>query len=144
MKIYQVPKIEGDRSGCGILIKNKEGKYLLGLRCKSEDKPEWGFIGGSVELGETPEQAAIRETKEECNLDIVQMQYVGVHHTNCNMDFIFACDNYTGELKAKEDELSELGWFSLEEIEELNLFVHSRATVGLLKLYNLTGVEHNG
>ncbi|MEK7552284.1 MAG: NUDIX hydrolase [Patescibacteria group bacterium] len=33
-------------------------------------KPDWGYFGGSIENGETPIQAVIRETKEELDIDI--------------------------------------------------------------------------
>lgn len=42
--------------------------------------PKWGHFGGSIEKGETPLQAVIRETKEELDLDISKsdLEYIGV------------------------------------------------------------------
>ncbi len=55
-----------------IIIKNPEGKVLLQLRENKPDVPfanHWTLPGGKVEVGETPLQAAVRELKEETDLD---------------------------------------------------------------------------
>ena len=46
-------------------------------------KPDWGFFGGSIEKGETPLEAVIRESKEELNLDIrpEELEYRGNYRT---------------------------------------------------------------
>ena len=46
---------------------NDEGKVLLQKR---GDSGKWGFPGGAIELGETPEETAVRELKEETGLDV--------------------------------------------------------------------------
>lgn len=65
------------------------GKYLLIKRTKiKRGKPNsfpeyWDIPGGMVEVGETPSIAAIRETKEEVNLDV---KIVTVLHEDSNYD----------------------------------------------------------
>jgi 8-oxo-dGTP diphosphatase len=49
-----------DRDGKVLLAQRPEGKSMAGL---------WEFPGGKVELGETPEQALIRELQEELGID---------------------------------------------------------------------------
>ena len=51
--------------GC---IFNEQGEVLLQRRV---DCNMWGFPGGALELGETPEMAAVREVKEETGYDVI-------------------------------------------------------------------------
>ena len=37
---------------------------------------EWGFFGGRIEAGETPEQAVVRETKEELSYDLKDFTFI--------------------------------------------------------------------
>ena len=59
--------------GC---IFNDKGEVLLQRR---GDSNLWGFPGGAVELGETPQMAAIREIKEETGLDVEVGRAIGVY-----------------------------------------------------------------
>lgn len=56
----------------GVIIKNIDGKYLM---CHPTNHPDvWSMTKGHVEEGENPLEAAIRETYEECNLDIKKLK----------------------------------------------------------------------
>jgi ADP-ribose pyrophosphatase YjhB (NUDIX family) len=48
----------------------KEGKVVLVRRGAEPALGKWSIPGGAVDLGETVRDAAIRETKEECGLEI--------------------------------------------------------------------------
>ena len=51
-----------------IIFENDKGEFLLYLRYNKPGIPfpgYWDLIGGHVEEGETPEQALVREVKEE-------------------------------------------------------------------------------
>jgi 8-oxo-dGTP diphosphatase len=56
-----------------IILENGKGEFLLYLR---DNKPEipfpdhWDLIGGHVEEGETPEEALVREVREELDFDL--------------------------------------------------------------------------
>jgi 8-oxo-dGTP diphosphatase len=61
-----------------IIFENDKGEILLYLR---DDKPGlpfpgyWDLIGGHVEEGETPEQALVREVKEELDIDLKEYTF---------------------------------------------------------------------
>ena len=55
-----------------IIIKNIDGKYLATSR--KDNYELFGLPGGQVEKGETPEEGAIRELKEETGLDVVHIE----------------------------------------------------------------------
>jgi 8-oxo-dGTP diphosphatase len=61
-----------------VLLFDRHGRLLIYLR---DDKPEipfpnhWDFFGGHLEEGETPEQAMIREVKEELGIDLQQWDF---------------------------------------------------------------------
>ena len=57
------------------IIRNKDNKYLITQRLPdAKYAGYWEFPGGTIEDGETPEKALVRELKEELNIDIVVKQ----------------------------------------------------------------------
>lgn len=57
--------------GVAVLCKSDDGRSLLMvLQAGPQEEPTWAVPGGSIEAQETPQQAALRETREETGLDI--------------------------------------------------------------------------
>ena len=101
----------------------KDGKLLLGRRSASKKNYPgvWDIIGGHVEPGEHNARALARELEEE--LGITPMRVwptgefdVGETHTL----FVYLVDAWSGEPAIRNDEHSELGWFTPGEAAELN------------------------
>ena len=69
---------EYPKVGIGVMIQNKKGEVLLGLRKGSHGSGEWSFPGGHLEMSETIFETAKRETKEETNLDINKFELISV------------------------------------------------------------------
>ncbi len=61
-----------------IIFENDKGEILLALRDNKSWIPfpnHWDLIGGHVEEGETPEEALIREVKEELDIDLKEYTF---------------------------------------------------------------------
>jgi 8-oxo-dGTP diphosphatase len=61
-----------------IILENDKGEFLLALRDNKPGIPfpdHWDLIGGHVEEGETPEEALVREVKEELDIDIEEYSF---------------------------------------------------------------------
>lgn len=117
------------------LLKNSEGKFLAQVRNDPENPikhNKWELTGGKVEFDETPEQAVVRETKEEAELDIevvsmwpkVHIQYWDNEKKGVKYKCIlisFECKLLSGELPnpPKDPKISEIRFISEEEIHTL-------------------------
>lgn len=110
-----------------IIIENDAGEVLLGRRT---DNHQWGYSGGSIELDETVEECAKRELFEEMGLVADELEFFMVNsgpethyvYPNgdevYNVEIIYLCRSYRGELRRQESEVEELRFFSLEELPE--------------------------
>jgi len=103
------------------------GKVLLQKR---NDNGCWGSNGGYMELGETTEEAARRELFEEAGLAAGKLELLGVFsgldmmHTYPNgdrvnvVDVAYVCTEFSGDLLAQTNEVSELRWFGIDDIPD--------------------------
>jgi 8-oxo-dGTP diphosphatase len=99
----------------------KNGKYLMLFRNKKENDINSGKyigVGGHIELGETKEEALIREVKEETNLDVINYEYFGkVFFKDDDFEenmYLFTVTEFKGELKECDE--GELHWINKENI----------------------------
>ncbi len=130
-------------AGCGVMIIDENGRLLLGRRNEDpavadselHEEGTWTLPGGNIEYGESFEEAAIRETKEECNLDIssedVEIICVQTdknehaHYISVGM----ICRKYAGEIKVMEpNEITVWAWFDLKDLPK-NIFSPSLKTI---------------
>ena len=101
----------------------KDGRVLIAKRAKDPKKGTWDSIGGFLKEGESPLEAAARETKEETGLDIKlgnllgiytdSYKYEGVVYETLNLYYLAEIKG--GELKA-DDDVSELVWFPIDKL----------------------------
>ncbi|KAL5339817.1 NUDIX hydrolase domain-like protein [Aspergillus crustosus] len=64
------------RVGVAVFALNNEGKFILGQRIGSHGANTWALPGGHLELNESFETCAFRETLEETGLEIDDIQYL--------------------------------------------------------------------
>lgn len=118
------------RVGIGVMIRNKKGQVLMGLRKGSHGSGEWSFPGGHMEFGERIFETAKREVKEETGLDIEEfklisvadeMRYIktdGKHYLNIGVEGEYQ----SGEPNLEEpDKWETWKWFDLNDLPN-NLF----------------------
>lgn len=113
--------------GAGIIVEDHEGRVLLQLR---SDNHCWSYCGGSVEIDERVEDAAKRELFEETGLVAEELELFGVwsgpelHYVYpngdevSNVDIVFLCRKFSGELKPQDGEVEALRFFHVDEIPE--------------------------
>lgn len=102
------------RIGVGVIVVDQDGKVLIGKRQGSHASC-YSIPGGHLELGEIFEDGAIREVKEETNLDIKKPRVIAVtnnletyrHEGLHYVSIILLAEKYTGELKIMEPEKCE-------------------------------------
>lgn len=108
-----------------VLIVNERNEVLLQLR---NDNHRWAYPGGAVEVDETVEDAAMREMAEETGLRANAIQLFGVfsgkdmHHIYpngdevSNVDIVFLCTDYSGDVRPDYDESNELRFFPIDHL----------------------------
>lgn len=110
--------------GCGVIIEENE-RILLQHRT---DEDNWCVPGGGMEIGETFEITAKRETMEETGLTVSDLELFGLYSgEKCfvqypnkdkvfSVQIIFKTNNYSGELKQDGIESREHRFFSRMEL----------------------------
>ena len=104
-------------------IITKSGKLFATQRGYGDFKDGWEFPGGKVEQGESPEQAIIREIKEELGADIkvtgflttVEHDYPTFH---LSMDCFWAELKEGTSVELLEHEAAK--WLSLDSLDEVD------------------------
>jgi 8-oxo-dGTP diphosphatase len=110
----------------------KDNKIFATQRGYGEFKGGWEFPGGKIESGETPQQALIREIKEELDtvievgalIDTIEYGYPSFH---LSMD-CFWCTIKEGELILKEHEAAK--WLASDELKTVDWLP---ADIGLVR-----------
>lgn len=99
----------------------EDGRVLMIRRQVREGKLLWAFPGGGIEAGETPEQAAVRETAEEVGLEVKAVRVLGdrVHpNTGVHMTYV-ACEVIAGDAFVGDaEEIAAVAWISHGQIGE--------------------------
>ncbi len=104
------------RPVAGTIPVRPDGQILLTLRDIEPRRGTWVFPGGYMDLGETAEEAAIRETREEAHLEVANLELLGVYtRTGPGVVVIVYRADALGE-GAAGHETAEIRWFRPEEI----------------------------
>lgn len=128
---------------CGIIGIDLHTRKVLLVRQK--DDSFWSFPKGMPEAGETPEQTAIRELKEEVGLDVLtifgsplELEYNLPGGGEAKKTILFLAHVSAARPQGQVSEISDCQWLTLEQAFSLPLYPNIRATLEKLSPYFLS------
>lgn len=124
-------------------------KILMVKHCVGDDA-YYCLPGGGIECGETPEQAALRELREECNVagEIIRKssEWADPYHTRTNYTYHIDIGEQTPSLgydpEVETQYLTEVRWLTLDEMTETDrAFVWSAGLMSVPQFAQEMGVQ---
>lgn len=120
-------------------IENPAGEYLMLHRVKKENdcnRDKWIGIGGKFEEGESPEECALRETKEETGLALTSYRYRGIvtfvsDKWESEYMHLFTADGFEGTLKDCDE--GELAWIKKKDLLALPAWEGDKIFLALMQ-----------
>lgn len=127
--------------GVGAFILNENNELLLQKRAVPAEKDHWCIPGGRLEMFEKLEDAVIRETKEETDLDIEIVKLMGIcDHIIENEKAHWVATSYLCKIKngtpkiMEPDKASDLKWFALDKLPDKLTITTKKALLDYNKL----------
>lgn len=115
---------------CVALVFIKDDAVLISTHGVKTD-PNYGkldFPGGYVDYGESAQQAAIREAKEELSVDVQEsdLELIAAYHNNyipgvTTVDLVFVVKTWTGNLNPSDD-VASIRWKQLDVLHDPRFF----------------------
>ena len=105
-----------------IAIQNSKGEFLMQKRVPRKGGG-WGVTGGHPKSGQSCLEGIITEVQEELGISIINQQLIefnsGCDGSDCYKMFYTQMDINLNDIIIQEDELSEVRWFSMRDLEEM-------------------------
>ncbi len=120
-----------------VLPVDESGRLLLVRHAGHGD--EWGLVGGAIEIGESPAEAAVREAREEIGVEVRLIRLLDVlggpdyevkYPNGDRAAYVTAAYEAAivdGTPAVSDGELSEVAWFAPAELPDLPLGRFARA-----------------
>lgn len=123
--------------GVSAVVVNDAGEILLGRR---SDNGKWSLIAGTVDPGEQPAEAMVREIYEETGVHAVVQRIAGValHPVTypngdvCQyLNVWFRCLAVDGVARVNDDESIDVGWYAVDALPDVDEWVKLRIETAL-------------
>jgi len=122
--------------GVGAVVWNELGELLLVRRANPPRQLEWSLPGGRLESGETLREALRREIREETGVeaeihelvDVAELQDPERATQYVLIDFTARA---ASQVPTASSDAQEARWFSLRDIENLELWSETRRVIAL-------------
>ncbi len=117
----------------GVIVLNENNEMLLEKRTstKKQSPNKWALCAGHIEAGDIPENAILREVKEEIGIDITQkdLEFLdvfrrdkkfnnGQHNNTYIYIYIYKTNKKVEDYTIQIEELSEVKYFPISDIEK--------------------------
>ncbi len=103
----------------GAILLDKDNKILL-MHRNTKDLKQWELPGGKLEKNELPEQAVVRELKEELNIKVQIIKYIGFKEFEDNGIILkyhwYKCKIVSGISELMEEKFDNIKYFSKNEL----------------------------
>lgn len=131
-------------SAAGVIYSNPAGEILLMKRAGDDHKGEWALPAGGIEDGETPEEAARRETREETGHEHKGDLKPFMRRTSNGVDFS-TFTAHTDRFEPKlNDEHSDFRWVKPDEAKKLDLHPGVRTALQKYRVGRRSGGSVDG
>lgn len=105
-----------------VIIRDNEIVLLYRHRLKkNKEKEYYALPGGHLEKNETKEECVIREVKEELNIDIKIINFLGIVEKKHKIDYIYNCEWISGNLLLGGEEKEQNNPNNYYEIQKIKL-----------------------
>ena len=100
---------------CAIVLVRRGAEFLLGRKAIWPEG-RYSLIAGFLDAGESLEECARREVREETGIEITNLRYVGSQSWPFPSQIMagFVADYAGGELAVEDDELEDARWFTVD------------------------------
>ena len=125
---------------CGCIVIDLDKVLLI-----QQNEGHWGFPKGHVENGETEIETAIREVKEETNIDVMPnenkryVQEYTMKNGILKQVVFFLARKVSGDIKAQECEIKNIKWFSFKDA--ISIITYDNTKELLRKVLKENGYE---
>src|SRR5262245_10478532 len=124
--------------GCAAIIPDDTGKHIVLTR--RTDNGRWCLPGGAMDPGESSEECCIREVWEETGLIVRVVRLIGIYSTPHRVTYyadghrwqtvsVSFLTTITGGTLGLSDETTDVGFFSLDEMAQLDMIDPHRERV---------------